>query len=178
MYQLRELSRKDIPEINKWRNDRAIIHCLGAPYRYINQEVDERWYDNYMANRNNSVRCAIVSENDDNIIGLISLVGIDFLNQSAELHIMIGNSDNQGKGAGTYAVKQMLSHAFHNMNLHRIQIKVLDDNKRAIHLYEKVGFVCEGISRESRFKEGKFVNMVNYSILREEFEKNIHNQNS
>ena len=47
-------------------------------------------------------------------IGLISLVSIDYMNQSAELHIMIGDTNNQGKGAGTFAVRAMLEHAFNN----------------------------------------------------------------
>ena len=171
MYRLRELARKDIPVINRWRNDKALIQCLGAPYRFINQDVDEKWYDSYMANRNSCIRCAILADDSDDILGLISLTDIDFLNQTADLHIMIGNADNQGKGAGTFAVKQMLNHAFYNMNLHRVQLKVLEDNQRAIRLYEKIGFVREGILRECRFKNGKHVNLINYSILRSEYDQ-------
>ena len=40
MYKLRELERKDLKKINSWRNDEEIISLLGAPYRFINQEVD------------------------------------------------------------------------------------------------------------------------------------------
>lgn len=38
----------------------------------------------------------------------------------------------------------MLEHAFSNMNLHRVELAVLEDNRRARALYEKVGFVEEG----------------------------------
>lgn len=172
MYQLRELERKDIPTINRWRNDRELVQFLGAPFRFINRETDEKWYDNYMANRSNCIRCAIMTDCSEEILGLISLSNIDFLNRTAEMHIMIGDTDNQDKGAGTFAVKQMLYHAFFNMNMHRVHLKVVEDNKRAIHLYEKIGFVCEGVSRESKYKNGIYVNMLNYSILRNEFEEN------
>ena len=45
MYRLRELERKDIPTINRWRNNPELVALLGAPFRYINSEVDEKWFD-------------------------------------------------------------------------------------------------------------------------------------
>lgn len=169
MYQLRELERKDLAEINKWRNDPELISCLGAPFRYINLNVDEAWFDGYMKNRHNTVRCAIVEEDQDVILGLVSLASIDHMNQSAEFHIMIGSKDNQGKGIGSFAVREMLHHAFDNLNLQRVELTVLEDNLRAQHLYEKVGFVKEGIKRSAKYKRGKFVNMLMYSVLKSEF---------
>ncbi len=169
MYRLRELERRDLGEINKWRNDPELIACLGAPFRYINLNVDEAWFDGYMKSRNNTVRCAIVEDGKDEILGLVSLVSINHMNQSAEFHIMIGNKDNQGKGMGLFAVREMLNHAFYNLNLQRVELTVLEDNLRARHLYEKVGFIREGVKRSSKYKNGKFNNMILYSILKPEF---------
>ena len=172
MYKLRELDKRDLTTVNKWRNDKELIDHLGAPFRYINQIVDDRWFDNYMNNRSTCVRCAIVTEESDGIIGLVSLIKIDQMNQSAEFHIMIGDKQNRGKGAGSFAVKEMLQHAFLNLNLQRIELTVNEDNASAINLYEKVGFVREGMKRKARFKNGEFINMYLYSILRDEFLKN------
>ena len=169
MYELREIEKKDLITINKWRNDPELISMLGAPFCYINIEVDNKWFDNYMSNRNNAVRCAIVKKDEDIILGLVSLVSIDYMNQSAEFHIMIGDKENQGRGIGSFAVEKMLFHAFSNMNLNRIELTVLEDNKRAQHLYEKFGFIKEGVKRLSKYKNGKFVNMILYAILREDF---------
>ena len=166
-YCLREIKREDIPIINKWRNDSSLIDLLGAPYRYINQDVDYAWFDEYMKHRGNTVRCAIIEEGKDDILGLISLTSVDYLNQCAELHIMVGSEENQGRGIGTFAVKMMINHAFNNMNLHRLELTVLADNKRAIHLYEKCGFIYEGCMRKSRYKNGKFVDMLIYAVLKE-----------
>lgn len=169
MYQLRELERKDLSIINKWRNDPELISLLGAPFRYINIDVDEKWFESYMANRSNTVRCAIVQESEDVILGLVSLVSIDYMNQCAEFHIMIGDKQNQGKGIGTYAVNEMLHHAFYNMNLQRIELTVLEENKRAQKLYENAGFVREGLKRKAKYKNGEFVNVLSYAILRAEY---------
>lgn len=166
-YRLRELERKDIPIINGWRADRELISCLGAPYRFINQEVDEAWFDAYMRSRQTCVRCAIV-EGDGDILGLVTLAGIDHLRQSATLHIMIGSSENRGRGMGTFAVLSMLRHAFYDLNLRRIELSVLATNKAAIGLYEKCGFVREGARRQACYKNGGFVDMYEYGILRGE----------
>lgn len=172
MYKLRELEREDIKRINKWRNDPYLIACLGAPYRFINEDVDSDWYEKYLHTRNNSVRCAIVdSEKEDEVLGLISLMDINYINRSGELHIMIGSSENRGRGLGTFAVKAMIEHAFLNLNLRRIELGVLENNDPAIHLYEKCGFVCEGIKRESNYKNGKYISMIIMSILRSEWSR-------
>lgn len=169
MFCLRELERKDLPKINRWRNDPELIALLGAPFRYINLDVDIKWYESYMSNRGSAVRCAIVEEGEDEILGLVSLVSVNYMNQSAEFHIMIGDTENQGHGMGTFAVRSMLHHAFYNMNLQRVELSVLEDNERAKHLYEKCGFIYEGRKRKARYKDGKFVDLLMYAVLRTEF---------
>ena len=167
-YKLREISRKDIKEINKWRNDKELIAFLGAPYRYINEEIDELWYDNYIKNRNNTVRCSIVNL-DDNVVGLVTLADIDYINRSSVLHIMIGNNNFQNQGIGKYAIKEMLSHAFMNLNLNRVELEVLSTNERARAVYKKIGFNEEGILRKACFKNGNYVDVIVMAILKEEF---------
>ena len=169
MYKLRELKKEDLTQINKWRNDPHLIACLGAPYRYINEDVERDWYETYMHSRGNAVRCAIIDEEKEaEILGLISLIDINYINRSAELHIMIGGEENRGKGVGTFAIKAMITHAFDNLNLHRIELTVLETNCVAIHVYEKIGFVKEGVKRKSNYKNGKYINMVIMGLLKEE----------
>lgn len=168
MYKIRELERKDLAEINKWRNDNDLISSLTANFRYINQEIDYKWYDSYIHNRNNTVRCAIVNSNDE-ILGTAGLKNVDYLNQKADFFIMIGLKANRGKGIGYFATREILKHAFYNLNLNRIELIVLESNKNAINLYKKVGFIEEGKKRKCIFKNGKFVNVIIMSILNEEF---------
>ena len=71
---------------------------------------------------------------------------------------------------------EMLKHAFENLNLNRVELTVLSDNEVAKHLYEKCGFIYEGRKRKSIYKRGKFVDILIYSILREEFERKTSEQ--
>ena len=108
MYRLREIEKSDLAEINQWRNNPDIISNLGASFRFINLDIDCRWYENYINNRRECIRCAITFANDDKILGMVSLTSIDYINQSAKLHIQVGRKENQGKGIGTYAVRVIL----------------------------------------------------------------------
>jgi UDP-4-amino-4,6-dideoxy-N-acetyl-beta-L-altrosamine N-acetyltransferase len=168
MYRLRELDECDLTIVNKWRNNPALISFLGAPFRYINLEIDKKWYQNYLNKRNNCVRCSIIDENDA-IIGLVSLTDIDTINRSAIFHIMIGDSNNYGKGIGSFATKEMLKHAFLNLNLHRVELLVLTTNTRAIAMYKKCGFVLEGTKRSCVYKNGEYVDLQMYSVLKPDF---------
>lgn len=169
MYKLREIEKKDIETINRWRNNPELIKTLGAPFRFINTDVDYKWFEQYMNNRTKEVRCAIVDECNDEILGMASLTSVDYLNQIAEFHIMIGDKSNQGKGIGTFAVNEMLKLAFQHMNLFRVELSVLETNVIAKKVYEKCGFVYEGRKRLARYKNGERIDLLLYSILKNEY---------
>ena len=42
MFKLRELEESDLEIINKWRNKHSLIDNLGAPFRYINLDVEKQ----------------------------------------------------------------------------------------------------------------------------------------
>ncbi len=170
MFRLREIAREDLPKINGWRNDFDLVSLLVSPYRYVCKEIDERWYDCYLLNRQGNIRCAIVTKEEDSILGLVSLINIDFIFRSADFHLMIGDSDNRGKGIGFFATKEILLHAFQNLNLNRVQLELLNSNLHARKLYEKVGFKVEGIRRKAVFKQGDYMDVIVMSILKNEFE--------
>jgi UDP-4-amino-4,6-dideoxy-N-acetyl-beta-L-altrosamine N-acetyltransferase len=169
MFRLRELEKIDIDTINSWRNDPDLILYLGAPFRYISIEIDQKWYESYLNNRNSCVRCSIVDDND-NILGLVSLTGINYTNRTCVYSIMIGNNECRGKGIGTYATNTMLNHAFNNMNMNRVELLVLESNERAIHMYEKCGFVYEGKKREAVYKNGRYCDMLIYSVIKSDWQ--------
>ena len=169
MVTLRELSREDIPIINRWRADRDLVDGLGAPARYISEDVDQAWFEEYLRRRGTDVRCAVLADGEREPVGLISLTGIDPVHRRAELHLLIGRRDLHGRGIGTDATTQMLKHAFNDLNLHRVFLSVLAHNAAALKVYEKAGFVREGTSRESAYKRGKYEDMVQMGILADEF---------
>lgn len=171
MYYLREITRNDLQFINEWRNDEELISFLGAPFRFIDMEVDNKWFDSYMSNRNNSVRCAIVESDTNTIIGMVNLLNIDYINRTCVIGIMIGKNEKRGRGAGEYALRKMIEHAFFNMNMNRVELLVLSDNLRAQGLYRKIGFKKEGVKRSCVFKNGSYKDMIIMGLLNSEYER-------
>lgn len=70
----------------------------------------------------------------------------EFLEKSknAEAGIAIGEEEYRSKGYGTEAMKLLLEYRFNYLNLHNINLKVLDVNERAIKCYKKCGFKENG----------------------------------
>lgn len=171
MLEMRELRRSDVAAINSWRTDRETIEFLAAPYRYINPEVDDAWFDAYMRSRGNTVRCVTFDSDDPGRpLCLTTLSGIDWVNRSAELHIMAAPGDARGKGVGSYSLKAMVSHAFGDLGLNRVELDVLESNARARHLYEKLGFSYEGVRRQAVWKPDGYVDLMHMALLREDAE--------
>lgn len=161
MLEMRELKRSDVLVINSWRADRDTINNLAAPFRFIGSEVDELWFDSYLQSRDRTIRCVTVEASSPNTpLCLTTLSGIDWINRSAVLHIMVAPGETRGKGVGTFSVQRIVEHAFFDMGLSRIELEVLEENTRARHLYEKLGFEYEGSRRAAVFKNGKYVDLL------------------
>ncbi|MBI4971505.1 MAG: GNAT family N-acetyltransferase [Candidatus Omnitrophica bacterium] len=65
----------------------------------------------------------------------------------------------------------LLDHAFNRLNLHRVRLGVVDQNKPALKTYTKMGFRIEGKAREQFFVDGKFRDVILMGILDREFRK-------
>ena len=74
------------------------------------------------------------------------------------------------KGLGTKITQFVLRYAFEELQLHRVDLRVLQYNKRAIKCYEKCGFIQEGVEREGALIEGKYETDLFMSILDREFQ--------
>ena len=104
------------------------------------------------------------------VIGEISLGGIDYQIGNAWLGVGIGERDFWGKGYGSEAVQLLLRFGFEEMNLRRVSLSVAEYNERAIHAYEKIGFVIEGKSQKSLCRSGQRWDRIYMGLLRREWE--------
>lgn len=67
--------------------------------------------------------------------------------------------EHRGRGIGARLIDQTLSRAFAT-GFVRVELSVRADNWRAVRLYEKVGFVREGVLRDAVFVDGEFHDTV------------------
>lgn len=106
---------------------------------------------------------------DDLLIGLVELDGITWPHGTSFLSIGIGEARHRGRGYGLEAMTLLLRFAFDELNLHRLSLTVFSYNEAAIALYERLGFVREGVYREHLRRDGQRYDMILYGILRHEW---------
>lgn len=99
---------------------------------------------------------------------LHSLVEAD---KRARYAVGIFQPSDWNKGLGTETTNLVLDYAFGQLGLHRVDVRVLEYNERAIRCYEKCGFVREGIERESAFVDGQWHNDLNMGVLAHEYRR-------
>src|SRR5262249_48127688 len=97
------------------------------------------------------------------------LDGVDLRDRRASLAIGIDDRTQLGKGLGSEAIALVLEYAFNVLNLHRVSVRVVDYNFRAIRAYQKCGFVIERRERESAFVDGIWHDDIMMAILDYEY---------
>jgi RimJ/RimL family protein N-acetyltransferase len=114
-----------------------------------------------------SQQCAWVID-ADGFIGHIRLHSLSAQDKRAALAIGIEDPAHLGKGLGTEAVKRVLAYAFAS-GLHRVSLRVLASNHRAVACYRKCGFVEEGREREAAPINGRWEDDVIMGLLDRDF---------
>jgi ribosomal-protein-alanine N-acetyltransferase len=87
---------------------------------------------------------AWVIEHDNRFLGNVSLHHVSQPDARARLAIGLFDPSKLGRGYGEEAIRLVLEHAFDVLGLHRVDLRVLEYNERAIRCYLKCGFVEEG----------------------------------
>jgi len=104
------------------------------------------------------------------VIGVAFLHCVDAQDKRARFAVGIYNQENWNKGYGKELTQAVLKYAFGDLMLHKVDLRVLAYNKRAIACYEKCGFVQEGVLRENAFINNEWHDDIIMSILCNEFQ--------
>jgi RimJ/RimL family protein N-acetyltransferase len=163
---LRRAQSNDVEACLRLGNDPDILEMFGVSRDAVRPPTPEsaaRWVQNLMGHPR-----AWVLETD-RLIGEVRLDRIDRQDRRASLAIGILDPDCLGRGLGTQAIMLVLCHAFHDLKLHRVAIRVLAYNTRAIRTYQKCGFLIKGREREAAFVNGQWHDDVIMGLLEHEF---------
>lgn len=151
-----------------WISDHEIQSLYSEPVYSTKQEVKEL-LDKYINSyeKNDYYRWSIIFKETDECIGQIAYFLVDNNNHFAEIEYCIG-SVFQRKGLATEATKAVIQYGFNKMNLHKVQICHKSINIPSRKVIEKCGLVYEGTSRDFFYQDGKYIDRLYYSILKDE----------
>lgn len=102
-------------------------------------------------------------------IGNVSLQCLDWINRTAEFAVVIGEKDYWGQGYTTEAARFLFDHGFNKLNLKRIWTGTAITNQGMKGVAHKLAMKLEGTFKNAVFLEGEYIDVVEYGILREEW---------
>lgn len=170
MVVLRKLREEDAENMLEWMGNKDI--CMNFRFGEKEMHMEDvlefiRLAQNIVA-EGSSIHYAVTQDGGE-YLGTVSLKNLNMDARHAEYAIVL-RKKAQGKGIALAATKEMLRLAFSEFGLERVYLNVLRENKKAICLYEKCGFVYEGEFRNHVFLGGKIRMLKWYGILKEEYE--------
>lgn len=103
------------------------------------------------------------------LAGVLGHNRIDWINRLSEVGYWIGDGF-QGRGVVTRSCRALVTHAFTEMHLNRIEIRCAEGNSRSRAIPERLGFRQEGIIRQAEWLYDKFVDLVVYGMVASEWQ--------
>lgn len=164
-YSMRRLKPEDRAGMAEWMKEEEITQYFNEVFSNYTEEMIDTF-----------IRCSFDDANQhhaivnqwDEYMGTVSLKKIDLRNKHAEYAIVMRKSALH-TGAARAGTMELMYYGFHVLGLEKIYLNVLKINQRAIRFYERIGFTREGIFRRHCFKNGEWVDLEWYSMLKEEF---------
>ena len=166
---LRPVKKKDAIKLFNYRSDSVtnkyqgwIPKNLDDTYEFIKKtsskiDVVDSWFQ------------FVIIENDSyKIIGDMGIHFGDAEKKQVEIGITL-NTNQQGKGFATEALKGTINFLFEKLDKHRIIGSIDPRNINSIKLLERVGFRKEAHFRESLLINGEWVDDLVYALLKKEW---------
>jgi RimJ/RimL family protein N-acetyltransferase len=170
LVRFRAMEPADAERLFVWINDPEVREHLAARYPFSMRNQHE-WVEAHSTINYGNAYFAVETIDDSRHIGSIDIRTIDPEHRCGTLGLMIGDRSAWGQGYGTDMVRTACMFGFDEMNLHRIELWLEEPNTRARHVYDKLGFVQEGVARQQVYKRGRYVDMVLMGLLREELRR-------
>ena len=165
---LRPIGSADAEALMASMDDGEVNRLTGTQASFTLEQVRE--FYGRVAEADDRVDYAIVlPDSPEQALGEVVLNDIDWTNRTSNFRIALFHSADFGKGYGTEATELIVAFGFEQLNLHRIELEVYDFNPRAAHVYEKVGFVREGVRRDVLLWDGVYQSAIVMSLLQPEY---------
>lgn len=163
---LRALEPEDLEFIHSVENDEIFweISNTQTPFsKYIlNQYLENSYKDIYEIKQLRLV----ISNYENETLGMIDLFDFDFKNSRAGVGILIKESAQRQKGYGKEALQLLVDYTFEQLNLHQLYCNITDGNNASISLFKKQGFEKVGLKKDWNFINGTYQNEYLFQLIK------------
>lgn len=133
----------------------------------VSKYAQEEWFKAHYGDQKNFR--FVIETPEDGAVGIATLTNIDWKNRSATHGIKIANKERRAKGVGTDTVMAIMRYAFDELGLNRLDGSWFDFNAASKGMYQKCGWVEEGVKRKCVFKHGEYRDLTIVGILSSEY---------
>lgn len=170
------IHKTDLQKIVDWNADKSaddLLQWAGPMYHHpLTLDQLENYFSNEVQKDNSKIsvyKIRLVSTSQT--IGTIELRETDSDNKIGRIcRLLIGETDNRGKGIGTNVLKEALRIGFEEKDFNKITLGVFDFNLSAIKCYEKVGFAKEKLIKNARKSATGYWNLYEMAITKQNWQ--------
>lgn len=145
----------------RWFNDPEVTRWTDSIVG-VTRRMEEDYFGRIGSARDTDLHWAILAEEFGHI-GFIALHQISWHRRSAVGGLLIGERAAWGRGFASDAVRVRTRFAFEQLGLHRIEGHTLNPAMRRV--YERTGYLHEGVARQKVWREGRWHDAHLYAIL-------------
>ena len=157
------LEKFDISRNYQWGNDPELAFLTGMnPFPKSLVDI-ERWFETVCVNQ--CLKLFTIKTLSGEYIGNVEISELEWRTGCGEIGIIIGEKEFWHQGYGREAIGLLADFAFREMRLHRLEARVLAHNVRAQRVFERCGFVREGVMRDQFFLQGRHVDVIGFGLL-------------
>jgi [ribosomal protein S5]-alanine N-acetyltransferase len=163
---LRQITIEDVEEIFSLRSNPETMKYIPRPLITKQEEAIE--HINLIQDKietNEGINWAITLKGSNKMIGIIGHYRVQWEHFRSEVGYML-LPEYEKKGIITEAVGLAINFGFNQMKMHSLEAVIDPENHASAKVLEKNGFIKEAHLKEAEFYNGKFIDRVIYSLLK------------
>ncbi len=167
---LRKFKKTDIEDFIKIRADERLYVYQGG--------ISPKEREGYVEDLNRFIECYNLPRGSKKFAiefnkTIVGIVGIERYNNQIKMCSMgwTIRPEFQQQGIAYEACKKIIDWLFNKCDINRIEAFVWQGNEASKRLTEKLGFVLEGVARQARILNGKFIDVYNFGLIKDDYLK-------
>ncbi len=169
-YYLREIESEDIAYIHKGLSNPEITQFYDVHFASLEEtKVQMDWYEN-LKKEETGIWWGIFGVNDNEFRGACGFNNLDAEHKKAEIGLWL-LKEFWGNGILKEVMPLLFEEGFTKLDLNRIEGYVVSENDKCKSALHKINFTYEGTMRECEVKNGKYISVDIYSVLKSDWIK-------
>lgn len=169
---LRAFRVEDAESLVQWMNDLTLSRQISGGGRMpMLLEEEREWILQYGRQCPDEANFAVETL-EGRLIGSCGYRNVNWRDRTCTVGWQIADPEMRGQGLGTDLIQTLLRILFWDLDMHKVSLEVFSHNVPAVRLYDRLGFVREGVFREQIYAMGRRWDLYRYSLLKREWEEN------